>query len=319
LAFDALDHRRMSLAQSLPVSAHAAGMSPSKLGLAAGGRIRAEDAILGLVTRSANDAAVVLAEALAGDEARFAEVMTRRARQLGMSRTTFRNASGLPHPAQITTARDMATLGRALIRDFPHHYPYFSRQSFTYGRSVIPNHNRMLYGYPGADGIKTGFIRASGFNLVASAKRDGRRLIGVIMGGHSPSHRDAAMARMFDRGFGGAAPAVVADAPPSRPAGPPIRVVSRDPAPAPASNRQRGGADWMIQLGAFQRMPQALDVARQAVGQLRQPGLAPIVSESRSANGVLYRARIAGMTEAQARDACRSFGGRSACLPIPPG
>ena len=354
MAFEALDQRRLTLNQPLSVSAYAASMSPSKLGLRPDGSIRAEDAILGLVTRSANDAAVVLAEAMGGTEANFARAMTQRARRLGMSRTTFTNASGLPDTDQTTTARDMALLGRALIRDHQKYYPYFSTRSFNYRGAVIPNHNRMLSNYEGVDGIKTGFIRASGFNLVASAKRDGRRLIGVVMGGQSPGGRDAQMARMFDAGFGVSRGEAVASAPQRRqapqpaptqqaaaqPAKQPVaaRPAQDEPRPMTVSTRtaapvQSGvqasppiassgdNSRWMVQIGAFQQLPQAQQAARAAASNLRLPGAAPVVTENRSGNGTIYRARLSGLTEPQAREACRTLNQARAggCLAIPPG
>jgi D-alanyl-D-alanine carboxypeptidase len=157
--------------------------------------------VMGLVTRSANDAAIALAEALGGDEESFAQQMTAKARQLGMSSTVFRNASGLPNSEQVTTARDMAKLANALLRDFPHYYPVFSVQSYPYRGRSLENHNRMLASYAGADGLKTGYTNASGFNLVMSAIRDNRRLIGVVMGGNSAFQRDRLMADLMDRGF----------------------------------------------------------------------------------------------------------------------
>ena len=183
MVFDALERRQLALKQPIAVSRRAAGQAPSRLGLKAGQTITVEQAILALVTKSANDAATAVAEAIGGTELRFAEIMTRRARAIGMTSTTFRNASGLPDSRQVTTARDMATLSRALWRDFPQYYPYFSRERFTYRGRVIANHNNLLRSYAGADGIKTGYIRASGYNLAASAVRDGRRVIGVVLGG----------------------------------------------------------------------------------------------------------------------------------------
>jgi len=191
----------LNLDQYVPVSEAASSQAPSKLGLRAGGRIRVEDAILGVVTESANDAAVVLADAMGGSEANFATMMTRQARSLGMNHTYFANASGLPHPDQVTTARDMAIMGVALINHYPRYYPYFSRGSFTYAGVYHRNHNRLMDRYDGMDGIKTGYIRASGFNLVSSVKRGDRRLIGVIFGGRSAVSRDNHMAQLLDQGF----------------------------------------------------------------------------------------------------------------------
>ncbi|MBR0668892.1 D-alanyl-D-alanine carboxypeptidase, partial [Roseomonas hellenica] len=202
LAFEALQRGRLAETTRIRVSRHAAGMEPSRLGLRAGSTIRARDAIMALVTKSANDAAVALGEHLAGgSEVAFARMMTRKARALGMANTSFRNASGLPHPAQVTTARDMAVLSRALIRDFPGRYAYFSAARFDWRGQSMPNHNRLLSEYDGADGIKTGYIRASGFNLAASAMRDGRRLVAVVFGGASGVERDQHVMALLDRGF----------------------------------------------------------------------------------------------------------------------
>ena len=205
LTFSALDSGRLSLGDGLPVSINALNAPPTKMGLPPGGTVSVRVATMALVTRSANDAAVVLAEALGGDEPSFAHLMTSKARQLGMSQTVFRNASGLPNREQVTTARDMARLAFALMRDFPHYYPVFSVQSWPYRGRSLENHNRMLGSYEGADGLKTGYTNASGFNLVMSAMRDNRRLIGVVMGGDSAGQRDRMMAMLMDQGFASAA------------------------------------------------------------------------------------------------------------------
>jgi D-alanyl-D-alanine carboxypeptidase len=201
MTFEALDQGRLTLHQRLPVSRRAQGMTPSKLYLQAGQTIRVEDAVLALVTKSANDAAVVLAEALGGEEWKFARMMTDRARALGMRRTTFRNASGLPNRHQLSTARDMATLSRALIYDYPHYYHYFSTVRFRYNGRTYGSHNNLLDEYRGTDGIKTGYIRASGFNLAASVVRDGRRLIAVVFGGRTARSRDRHIMALLDDGF----------------------------------------------------------------------------------------------------------------------
>jgi D-alanyl-D-alanine carboxypeptidase len=201
LTFSALDSGRLSLGDALPVSVNALNAPPTKMGMTPGGTVNVRDATMALVTRSANDAAVLLAEGLAGSEEAFARLMTQKARQLGMSSTVFRNASGLPNSEQVTTARDLAKLANALLRDYPHYYAIFSAQSYTYRGRVLTNHNRMLGNYDGADGLKTGYTNASGFNLVMSAVRDNRRLIGVVMGGTSAAQRDRTMAALMDRGF----------------------------------------------------------------------------------------------------------------------
>jgi D-alanyl-D-alanine carboxypeptidase len=191
----------VSLDQLVPVSVHAAAMPPSKLGLLPGSTLTVEQALLGLITKSANDAASALGELLGGDEPQFAQMMTLRARALGMSHTTFRNASGWPDPDQITTARDLATLARHLIQDYPVEYRYFSVPSFLFHGRMIPNHDHMLQTYPGADGLKTGYIEASGCNLVTSAVRGDVRLVGVVMGALNGVERDTHMASLLDAGF----------------------------------------------------------------------------------------------------------------------
>src|SRR5947209_6996188 len=239
LVFEALNTGRLRPDQYLPVSYEAASRSPTKLGLRPGESIAVQDLILGLVTRSANDAAAVLAEGLAASEPAFAEQMTRRARQLGMTSTVYRNASGLPNPDQYTTARDQAKLGLALYRDFPREYRYFATRQFYFRGSVIHNHNHLLDWYDGADGIKTGYIGASGYNLAASAVRNGRRLIGVVLGGPSAGSRDREMAALLDRGFVEAGAGTIAVARREPPAAPPPVVAEAE---QPAPSREKPGA-----------------------------------------------------------------------------
>jgi D-alanyl-D-alanine carboxypeptidase len=193
LLFERLDAGKIKLDTEMPVSERASEQAPTKLGLRPGQSIRVEDAIKGLVTRSANDAAVVIAESIAGDEDDFAKLMTRKARALGMNKTVYRNASGLPDDEQVTTARDQSTLGRAIQERFPRYYRYFSTVAFNFRGHSITNHNRLLGKVEGVDGIKTGYIRASGFNLVTSMRRGNRHLVGVVLGGRSGSSRDATM------------------------------------------------------------------------------------------------------------------------------
>jgi D-alanyl-D-alanine carboxypeptidase len=204
MTFRALDEGRLTLNQRLPVSRHADSQPPSHLALPAGSSIRVEDAIYALVTKSANDVAAVLAEALGGTESGFAELMTREARELGMASTTFRNASGLPDNRQQSTARDMARLSQALIWNFPEYYRYFSTRNWSYNGVAYRNHNRLLGDYDGMDGLKTGYIRASGFNLAASAVRGNLRLIAVMFGGDTARQRNQRVAQLLDNGFASA-------------------------------------------------------------------------------------------------------------------
>jgi D-alanyl-D-alanine carboxypeptidase len=197
LLFERLEVGRIKLDSPLKVSEHASGQAPTKLGLKPGETITVEDAIKAIITKSANDAAVVVAENLGGDESNFAKLMTQKARALGMTRTTYINASGLPDDDQITTARDQALLGRLIQKRFPRYYRYFSTESFVYHGEVMRNHNHLLGSIEGVDGIKTGFTRASGFNVVTSVHRDGHYIVAVVMGGRSSLERDAHMRELI--------------------------------------------------------------------------------------------------------------------------
>ncbi len=201
MLFEAVEAGELTLESKLKVSKRAAGQPPSKLGVKAGSTISVDTAIRALVVKSANDVAVVVAETLAGSEWQFAKTMTTRARQLGMRSTTFRNASGLPNSRQVTTARDMAELGRRVMQDFPQHYHYFAAKSFTYGGRTYSTHNSLVKNYDGADGIKTGYTRRSGFNLVTSAEKDGVRLVGVVLGGRKSWSRDRHMRDILNNAF----------------------------------------------------------------------------------------------------------------------
>ncbi len=335
LTFEALNAGKLRLDQYLPVSYAAASRAPTKLGLRPGELIAVQDLILGLVTRSANDAACVLAEGLAGSEPTFAENMTRKARNLGMTRTVYRNASGLPDPDQYTTARDQAQLAVALYRDFPREYRYFATREFYFRGNTIHNHNHLLDWYEGADGIKTGYIGASGFNLAASAVRNGHRLIGVIMGGPSAGTRDREMAALLDRGFQevGAGTTMVARREVPLPA-----VAEAEPSPSPAPRSKPGmitkaasrlaahlspfskaeaaplmreratppGERWSIQLGAFRAEPVAMKAARTAAASLGGAKERPvqIVEPARADKERLYRARLLNFTPQEAWNAC---------------
>lgn len=197
LTFEALEAGKIRKDTRVPMSQNAAKEPPSKLGVGAGRSITVEQAILALVTRSANDVATALGEFLGGSEERFARLMTQKARALGMTRTVYRNAHGLPNTAQVTTARDQARLGIALRQHFPQYYDYFSTRSFKFGKQTIGNHNRLLGNVRGVDGIKTGFTRASGYNLVTSAVADGRSVVGVVIGGRTGASRDQQMRKLI--------------------------------------------------------------------------------------------------------------------------
>jgi D-alanyl-D-alanine carboxypeptidase len=234
LLFEQLDRGKVTLDTPLRISANAARQAPSKLGLAPGSTIAVEDAIKALVTKSANDIAVTVAENLAGSEEEFAEEMTRKARSLGMARTVYRNASGLPDPEQVTTARDLTILGRAIQDRFPKYYTYFGTRVFNYAGASHRNHNRLLGRIEGVDGIKTGFIGASGFNVLTNVKTENRHIVAVVLGGRSASSRDNTMASLVQSNLpqayagGRTAPAVAENAAAARP------TVVADASPSPA-------------------------------------------------------------------------------------
>ncbi|MEZ5895834.1 MAG: D-alanyl-D-alanine carboxypeptidase [Parvularculaceae bacterium] len=201
LLFDEIEAGRLSLDSDLAVSARAAGQPPSKLGVTAGSTIDVETAIYALVVKSANDVAVVVAEGIAGSEWKFAQEMTEKARALGMRRTTFKNASGLPNSKQTTTARDLAILSQRLVQDHPHYFPYFAARDFTWNGKTYRTHNALVKTFDGADGLKTGYTQRSGFNLATSAKRGDNRLIGIVLGGRSVRTRDAHMRDILSASF----------------------------------------------------------------------------------------------------------------------
>ena len=348
LTFEALQKKRVKLGQYFTISRKAASQPPTKLDLKAGRKIRIEHAILGLVTKSANDAAMVLAEGIGGSETRFVRMMNQKAKRLGMMRTSFRNPSGLPDSDQVTTARDLATLANALIRDYPKFYPYFSRASFTYQGVQHPNHNRLMEIYQGMDGLKTGYIRASGFNLAASAVRDGRRLIAIVMGGDTPGWRDEHMAELMDQGFATPrtpAPLVASLRAPALPTRKPetgievasieelsdgdqIAALTANLAPTSAGLTSSAAAaeapntaGWGVQIGAFGD-PDAgrralADVARRMPTLLASayPQMLPVTTGS----GRLFRARLMGLDESMARTVCGSLARTGEdCLTVAP-
>jgi len=308
MTFEALRDRRIALDDLVPVSAHAASMEPSKLGLVPGTRITVQQAILGLVTKSANDAAAALAELLGGSEDRFAQMMTLRARAMGMAHTTFANASGLPDDRQMTTARDLALLARRLVTDFPNDYRYFSTPSFVFDRRVIYNHDMMLKEYPGADGMKTGYTEAAGHNLVTSAVRGGVRLIGVVLGAGSNGARDEHMVALLNQGFGemgvptGAPATQVASRVPSLIGSAHAATLSETHV---AAAKPAASSGWGIQLGSFAAERTAREVAASAH---RAAETGEVRIERISVRGVpLWRAQVVGLTAARAQEACSTL------------
>jgi len=253
-----------------------------------------------------------------------------------MNRTTFRNASGLPHRGQLSTARDMGTLARALIRDFPGYYPYFSTEEFDYRGDTHLNHNKLLTTYDGVDGLKTGYIRASGFNLVASARRGGQRVIGVIFGGNSPNSRNALMTRLLNLGFKAlnkdSGPVYASAKKPSRTAEARTKLESRNvvragketstaaPKKAPRLDPVPKNRRWGIQVGAFARYSQAYEAARRAIEiapSLLMEGTIKVVPLKKRNGRTLHRARIKGISQTQALRACDFLKKRDAqCMKI---
>jgi D-alanyl-D-alanine carboxypeptidase len=284
LLFERLESGKLKLDSEMDVSEFASEQAPTKLGLRPGQTLKVEDAIKGLVTRSANDAAVVIAENIAGSEADFARMMTRKARALGMSKTTYRNASGLPNDDQLTTARDQATLGRAIQDRFPRYYRYFSTSVFAYRGQSIRNHNRLLGNVEGVDGIKTGYTRASGFNLVTSMRRGNRHIVGVVLGGRSGGSRDSIMrnllAENLDKGATkrtvaaiternpGDGAVEVADAETAQ-----VNVAAAEPAPMPTTRSIAPAKPSLLAAAAAALPPPAAKVEPQA-----RPEPAPLTS-----------------------------------------
>ena len=283
LLFERLDAGKMNLDTEMSVSEHASEQAPTKLGLRPGQTIRVEDAIKGLVTRSANDAAVVIAEAIAGDEDDFAKLMTHKARALGMTRTVYRNASGLPDDDQVTTARDQSTLGRAIQDRFPRYYRYFSTETFNYHGQSIRNHNHLLGNVEGVDGIKTGYTRSSGFNLVTSMRRGNRHLVGVVLGGRSGGSRDAIMRNLLAENLEKAASKRTVAA-----------ITERNPADANAD---------VAEAEAASRPTQTVQVqgAVQAASEAPEPAAAPPARSTTPASRSILAAAAAAVPPPQAK------------------
>lgn len=306
LTFEALRDHRISLDTLVPVSPHAASMEPTKLGLLPGMRVTVQQCILGIVTRSANDAASALGELLGGTEDRFAQMMTLRARALGMSRTTFVNASGLPAPNAWTTAHDMAILARHLIYDFPNDYHYFSTASFVFRGQTVYNHDNMLKIYPGVDGMKTGYVDASGHNLVTSAVRDGVRLIGVEFGASTNASCYGHMTAMLNTGYEemdvpiGQPHTVLASAHFNLIAS--AHAATIEHAARVVARVHPMPAGWSIQVGVFLLQGSAREAVFKAHRIAR--GGEPRVEPTRYRGRRAWRAEISGLTAPQAHGAC---------------
>ncbi len=302
LTFDALEHGRLHLDDYLIVSQSAAAAAPVKLGLGAGSKIRVEDAIIAVAVTSANDVARVLAENLkGGKEGTFASLMTRVAREIGLSHTNFENSSGLPDDDHLSTARDIALLSMAVYRHFPQYWKYFGMKTWTYNGKTYTNGNRLLETYPGCDGMKTGFTNKSKYSLVATAARGGHHLISVVLGAESKDIRATVSTRLLNRGFetyGVGAPAnyVAKPAPMTSPIvqkyaddAPEIKSV-----PAPAPTYATGGVG--VQFGAFG----STDSANAMITRVKNVTGATAHLEPNGAG--LYRVRVTGLTESAAQD-----------------
>lgn len=332
MVFEELEAGRLSLDTRLPISKVAASRSPSKLYLPVGSSISVENAILALVTKSANDVATAVGEKLAGTERAFAGKMTRKARALGMVNTTFKNASGLPNRKQHSTARDMARLGVAIRRDFPQYYHYFSRTKFSYNGRKYGNHNKLLRGFEGTDGIKTGYTGASGFNLVAATERNGVRLIGVVFGGRSGASRDAHMMKILATQFRRVKPFAVrqiaAPAPPPPRPNVPQRPQTKQPVTelaslfAPQEAVVSNPQSWAIQVGSFSRRVNAHKAALEARRNAKDvlgfmPAELTVVVRGEMP---LWRVRFGDLKETEARAACAAlFSSGKACIALPTG
>ncbi|MEC7703043.1 MAG: D-alanyl-D-alanine carboxypeptidase family protein [Pseudomonadota bacterium] len=327
LTFDAIKAGKVSLYDRVVISPYAASMVPSKLGLKPGETIRVKDAIYILVTKSANDIAVALAEHLGGTEYSFAKMMTSKARSIGMGSTTFKNASGLHHSRQVSTARDMARMGRYLVNNYQSYYHYFSKKTFRYRGVTYRNHNKLMLTYKGMDGLKTGYTAKSGFNLIASATRDGNRVIGVVFGGRSGKTRNNHMKDILDRGFLKMEKLHLAQLrnmplPKRKPAAVYAALnnnnASSSNAISPATGlMQTASADagtaqslWSVQIGAFKSRVKVDNLLQDAVKVLPNDlnGAYPIIAPLRTASsGWMFRARLAGLTLSQAESACNYF------------
>ena len=352
LLFEDIAAGHLTLRSRIPVSKVAAGRSPSKLYLKPGQSVSVEQAIHALVTKSANDVATAVAEKLGGSERSFAKRMTRKARALGMSRTTFRNASGLPHSKQRSTARDMALLAIAMRRDFPQYFKYFNSTSFNWKGRKFRNHNKLLTQFKGTDGIKTGYINASGFNLVATTERNGVRLVGVVFGGKTGKSRDKHMISLLNRQFERIKPVQVKSTPlPTTPLSRPdnflaanlqpefqkppvtndLQIASRPlvraetTSPAPLVNTLSRQVSvppplWSIQVGSFTRRVSAHKAAIKARQTARDTlNLTPAELSVVTRGGLpLWRVRFRNLDENRARAACAALlSAGSTCIALP--
>ena len=313
LLFEAIEEKKLALSSRLKVSRKAANRPASKLGLKPGQSIRVKDAIMAIIVKSANDVATVIAESIGKNERRFALLMTAKARKLGMSRTTFRNASGLPHRGQLSTAKDMAVLTRAIIINFPKYYYLFSRKTFTFNGRTYRTHNKVLKTFRGAEGMKTGYIRASGYNLVTTAKRKGQRIIGVVFGGNTSRARNRHMEKLLTRAFRTK------------------QIIKSRIAYRPRTNKRVNPIKmnklaldkkriWGVQVGAFYNRKPAIKLAKtisNKYSKVLNGGYIKVMPLKKSRNRILYRARIIGIAKRSAYRTCKLLKKyRKPCLAI---
>ena len=336
MIFDSLKNKKISMDTKFKISKRAARQPPSKLNLSAGSRITVKNAILALITKSANDVATVVAENLGKSERNFARLMTKKARKLGMTRTTFKNASGLPNRGQLSTARDMAVLGMAIRKNHPNFFKLFKTKSFVYKGVKYTNHNNLLSSYSGTDGIKTGYTNASGFNLVASVERNGQRIIGVVFGGKKARSRDKHMINLLNKYFktSPSKPLVRIAKPSEMPKVRPKIIIAEKnvksfkipPKTTKTLHAESVQDDWFVQIGAFKNRLNAHKAARNArnivpeqLGNL--PASLSKITKTNNANNnleYLWRVRFIELAENQARSVCAELwtSGLS-CIPLP--
>lgn len=308
ITFNALDKGLIKFEDKLPVSCNAANRSPSKLGLKKGETITVRDAVLALIVKSANDCATVLAEGLGYSEENFAKTMTEVAQELGMKNTTFKNASGLPNRAQKTTARDMALLGAAMYHHFPEYYKLFATKKFTYNGRTYYTHNHLLKSFEGADGMKTGFTNAAGYNIVTSAERNGHRVIAVTMGHNTIRQRDTKVASLMKKGLQKLAmsdhieaPNLYANADTHTYGEPSLIEAATVAGEAPASDV------WAVQIGAFSNYVKARNYAISVKKQLKMAGAEIDIEPAQKGSAVIYRSKLVGFEKNEVDKTCNSL------------
>ncbi len=318
ITFDALDKGKLHFSDKLKVSRFAANREPSKIGVKAGTTISVETAVKALIVKSANDCATVLAEALGGTEEKFAVIMTKTAHDLGMKHTTFKNASGLPHKDQKTTARDMAVLGSAVYHHFPEYYKLFSTSKFQYNGVTYYNHNHLLKKFQGTDGMKTGYTAAAGYNIVTSAERNGKRVIAVTMGHRTIKERDLKVAQMMSNGLNKIK---------AKPSSSSHMLVKLDALPlsaienSPMEQSENTSSVWAIQVGAFSNYSKARNYALSVQSQLKPSYAAKThinVEPFSKGYSVVYRSQLTGLAKNEADKSCYQLQrDKKSCIVVP--